>query len=421
MVKRLTLKNGTRVILEKMQMLDTVSIGFIFLTGSANEKKEENGYTHFIEHMLFKGTDKITSKELVRNIEGVGGMFNAFTSRHLTSFYINIISKYFDRAVDTLENIMLHSAFREDDINREKKVIIEELKMSNDTPEEISANQFFAAAYKGTSMSFPIGGNINNIKKISREKIYSYFKEHFNSNNLIISIAGNFDIDYAVDRLEKIKLEKRTRTVNDELPFYYKTITKEKQEINQVYFSLVTPSYNACDNKKRYAMNIVNDIFGGSSYSRLFQSIRENKGLCYNIYSYNSSFINGGAFEIHGSTSLDRYAETIESIYYEIERLVNERISEEEIEEAKESYKGSMAFSKFSAEFIMNKNARHELYSSKYISFKELYNIIDKIDLKLVNEVIDEKLMNKKFFLTSVGAKGTKDISKALSSKLKLN
>ncbi|MCZ9990139.1 insulinase family protein [Brachyspira hyodysenteriae] len=209
MVKRLTLKNGTRVVLEKMPMLDTVSIGFIFLTGSANEKKEENGYTHFIEHMLFKGTDKISAKELIRNIEGVGGIFNAFTSRHLTSFYINIISKYFDRAVDTLENIMLNSAFREDDINREKKVIIEELKMSNDTPEEISANQFFAAAYKGTSMSFPIGGNINNIKKISREKIYSYFKEHFNSNNLIISIAGNFDIDYAVERLEKIKLEKR--------------------------------------------------------------------------------------------------------------------------------------------------------------------------------------------------------------------
>ena len=132
MVKRLTLKNGTRVILEKMPMLDTVSIGFLFLTGSANEKKEENGYTHFIEHMLFRGTDKISSKELVRNIEGVGGIFNAFTSRHLTSFYINIISKYFDRAIDTLENIILNSAFREDDINREKKVIIEEIKMSND-------------------------------------------------------------------------------------------------------------------------------------------------------------------------------------------------------------------------------------------------------------------------------------------------
>ena len=421
MVQRLMLQNGARVILEKMPILDTVSIGFTFLTGSANESKEESGYTHFIEHMLFKGTDNMTSKDIIRKIEGVGGIFNAFTSRHLTSFYINIISKYFDRAIDTLENVILHSAFREDDINKEKKVVIEELKMSNDTPEEISANQFFAAAYKGTSMSFPIGGSIANIKKINRDKVYSYFKEHFNSSNLIISIAGNFDIDYAVDKLSKIKLEKKSKTVNEALPFYYKTITKEKQELHQVYFSLITPSYSACENQQRYAMNIVNDIFGGSSYSRLFQAIRENKGLCYNIYSYNSSFINGGTFEIHGSTSLDRYEETIESIYYEIEKLINDRISEEELEEAKESYKSSMAFSKLSAEFIMNKNTRHELYLSKYVSFKEIYKMIDKVNLKLVNEVIDEKLLKKKFFLTAVGSEGTKDISDSLSKKLHLN
>lgn len=276
MVKRLTLKNGIRAVLEKMNILDTVSVGFIFLTGSANESKEENGYTHFIEHMLFKGTENINSKDIIRRIEGVGGIFNAFTSRHLTSFYINIISKYFDRAIDTLENIMLNSAFKEDDIKKEKKVIIEELKMSNDTPEEISANQFFKEAYKGTSMSFPIGGSISNIKKINRDKVYSYFKEHFNSNNLIISIAGNFDIDYAVKRIEKIKLEKNKKTVNEKLPFYYRTITKEKGELNQVYFSLITPSYSVLENRKRYAINIVNDIFGGSSYSRLFQSIREN-------------------------------------------------------------------------------------------------------------------------------------------------
>lgn len=421
MINRLTFQNGTRVILENMPILDTVSIGFIFLTGSANETKEENGYTHFIEHMLFKGTEDIKSKDIIRGIEGVGGVFNAFTSRHLTSFYINITSKYFCRAIDTLENIILNSAFKDYDIYKEKKVIIEELKMSNDTPEEIASNQFFAAAYKGTSMSFPIGGNINNIKKINRDKVYSYFKEHFNSNNLIISIAGNFNLDYAAERLSKIKLNKKKKTVNEELPFYYKTITKEKQDLHQVYFSLITPSYNAADNSKRYAMNIVNDIFGGSSYSRLFQGIRENKGLCYNIYSYNSSFINGGTFEIHGSTSLDRYTKTIESIYYELEKLINYRISEEELNESKESYKGSMSFSKLNSEFIMNKNARNELYLSKYISFEDLYNMIDDVNINMTNKVIDEKLSDKKFFLTAVGPEGTKAVSNALRKKLNLN
>lgn len=420
MVKRLTLKNGIRLILEYMPILDTVSTGFFFTTGSANENKETNGYTHFIEHMLFKGTDKTSAKEIVRKIEGVGGVFNAFTSRHLTSFYINIISKYFERAIDTLEDIILNSAFREEDISKEKKVVIEELKMVNDTPEETVSSQFFTHAYKGTSMALPIGGHINNIKSISREKVYKYFKKHFNANNLVISIAGNFNMDLAVKKLSAIKLKKDIKTVNKKTPFYYETIAKEKEELNHVYFSLSTPSYDANDNKK-YSMNILNDIFGVSSYSRLYQSVRENKGLCYNIYSSATSFINGGIFEIAGSTSLKNYEETIETVYKELNKLIDERITKEELEESKESYKSSMAFSKLNANYIMNKNARNEIYASKYMSFKDIYKSIDKVNLKSVNEVIDEKLLNRKFFLTSVGPKGSKIISKNMSKKFNLN
>lgn len=420
MVKRITLQNGIKVILEYMPVLDTVSSGFFFVTGSANETKETNGYTHFIEHMLFKGTDKMSAKELVRKIEGVGGVFNAFTSRHLTSFYINIISKYFERAIDTLEDIILNSAFREEDISKEKKVVIEEIKMVNDTPEETASSQFFASAYKGTSMAFPIGGNISNIKGINREKVYKYFKKHFNTNNLVVSIAGKFDMDLAIKKLSAIKFGKKIKTVREEIPFFYKTAAKEKEELNHVYFSLYAPSYKASEDKK-YSMNILNDIFGVSSYSRLYQSVRENKGLCYNIYSASTSFINGGIFEITGSTSLKNYEETIETIYGEIDKIINERISKEELEESKESYKSYMAFSKLNANYIMNKNARNEIYASKYMSFKDIYKSIDKVNLKSVNEVIDEKLLNKKFFLTSVGPKGSKIISKNISKKLNLN
>ena len=420
MVKRITLQNGIKVILEYMPILDTVSTGFFFITGSANETKETNGYTHFTEHMLFKGTDKISAKELVRKIEGVGGVFNAFTSRHLTSFYINIISKYFERAIDTLEDIILNSAFREEDISKEKKVVIEEIKMVNDTPEETASSQFFAEAYKGTAMAFPIGGNISNIKTINREKVHKYFKKHFNANNLVVSIAGKFDMDLAIKKLSNIKLKKNIKTENKEIPFFYKTTAKEREDLNHVYFSLYAPSYKASDDKK-YSMNILNDIFGVSSYSRLYQSVRENKGLCYNIYSSATSFINGGLFEITGSTSLKNYEETIETIYGEINKIINERITKEELEESKESYKSYMAFSKLNANYIMNKNARNEIYASKYMSFKDIYKSIDKVNINSVNEVIDEKLSDKKFFLTSVGPKGSKDISKNISKKLNLN
>ena len=227
MVKRLTLNNGIRIILEYMPILETVSVGFFFITGSANETEKENGYSHFIEHMLFKGTNDMTSKEIVRYIEGVGGMFNAYTSRHFTSFYVNIISKYFDRAIDTLSNIALNSAFREEDIQKEKKVIIEELKMTSDSPEEIMTNQFFAKAYKGTSMQFPIGGNIKNIKNISRDKLLNYFQNHFNSNNLIVSIAGNFNVKSAINKLSSIELKKNILPAEEELPFFYKSVSKE--------------------------------------------------------------------------------------------------------------------------------------------------------------------------------------------------
>lgn len=420
MVKRLTLKNGIRIILEYMPILETVSVGFFFITGSANETEKENGYSHFIEHMLFKGTNDMTSKEIVRYIEGVGGVFNAYTSRHFTSFYINIISKYFDRAIDTLSNIALNSAFREEDIKKEKKVIIEELKMTSDSPEEIMTNQFFEKAYKGTSMQFPIGGNIKNIKNISRDKILTYFKNHFNSNNLIVSIAGNFNVKSAIYKLSSMELKQNILPANEELPFFYKSVSKEKSDLNQVYFALITPSYSACD-KRKYTMNIVNDIFGGSSYSRLFQSIRENKALCYSIYSNNSAFLNGGTFDIFGSTSLDRYEKTVTSIYDEIERLLDERITKEELEEAKESYKSSMSFSKFSASFAMNKNARNELYFSKYVSYKDLYNTIDKININDINKAIEDIFQDKKFFLTAVGPKGTKKITDKVSKKLKLN
>ena len=421
MVKRLTLENGIKVILEYMPMLETVSTGFFFKTGSLHESKEENGYTHFIEHMLFRGTKNLTSKELVRKIEGVGGNFNAFTSRHMTSFYINIIEKHFERALDTLEDIILNSIFNEDDIEKEKKVITEELKMSNDTPEEISSNQFFASAYKDSPIGFPIGGSIENIQNITRDKIYSYFKRKFNIDNFVVSIAGKFDMDLAIKKLSNIKLDSNEKNEYPDTHFYYNTVITEKEDLNHIYFSLIKDSYKYTDKEKRYSMNILSDIFGGSSYSKLFQKIREEKALCYNIYSTNYNSINTGNFEISGSTSLDNYQETLESIYEEFEKLLEKGVTEEELEEAKDSYKSNIVFSKVSANFIMNKNARNEIYNSSYLSFDDICQAIDNVTMKDINSIIEEKLSDKKFFLTAVGPKGTKEISEKFSLNFQIN
>lgn len=420
MIKRIELTNGTKVVLEQIPQLDTVSIGFWFSIGSACESKEQNGYTHFIEHMLFKGTKTHDSKELIKKIEGVGGVFNAFTSRHFTAFYVSIISKHFDRGIDILSDIISNSLFDKKEISREKRVIVEEIKMCDDSPEEFIGQQFFNSAYKGTAMSYPIAGTIGNIKKVKKDDVYSYFKEKFNASNMIISIAGNFDIEFAEKKLADLKIEKKEKNTWYDIPFFYKTKSSEKNDLHQTYFSLIAPSFKA-GNEKNHSINAMNDILGGSSYSRLFQSIREKKGLCYNIYSYNSAFAQGGTFEIHGSTSLENYSNTIESIYKEIELFLKEKMTELELNDAKEMYKGSVAFSKLNAEFIMNKNARHEYYYNRHISFDETYKRIDETTLKSVNDVIDELLGEKKFFLTAVGPLGTNEATKNVSKKLRLN
>lgn len=421
MNKKIILPNGSRIVFEKIKQLDTVSVGFWFSTGSAAEKKEENGYTHFIEHMLFKGTKNTSAKELIKQIECVGGIFNAFTSRHFTSFYINIMSKYFNRSIDSLIDIISNSLFDEKEMEREKGVIIEEINMVNDSPEEIAGNMFFKNAYKNSGMALPIAGSVSNIKKIKREKILEFYDEKFNSNNLIISIAGNFDIDYLEKKLNSIKLKNNQATKwEDNALFNYKTTSIEKADLNQVYFSLICPSFKFGD-IRNYSVHAISDIFGGTSYSRLFQSIREEKGLCYNIYSHNSSFVNGGTFEIHGSTSMDNYYKTINSIYKEIECLIKNKLSESDLAEAKDMYKGSMAFNKLNPEYIMTKNARYEYIYNKHINFTEMYKKVDNTTLKNVNEIIDIIFASKKFFLTAVGPKGTDDISQKLTEKLKLN
>ncbi len=420
MIKRLTLSNGTRVVLEKIKYLDTVSMGFWFSVGSASESKEENGYTHFVEHMLFKGTKNYDAKALIKEIEGVGGVLNAFTSRHFTSFYVSITSKYFTRGINVLMDIIKNSVFDAEEIEREKRVIIEEIKMSNDLPEEITGQQFFKNAYKGTSMTLPIAGTISNIKKIEKKSIHSYFKNNLNANNLIISIAGNFDIDEAERLLSNFDMEENKKNEWYDIPFYYSTKSTEKNDLNQVYFSLIAPSFKAGD-KRNYTISAINDAFGGSSYSRLFQTIREKKGLCYNIYSYNSAFANGGTFEIHGSTSLKNYAYTIESIHNEVEGFLKEKISETELTDAKEMYRGSIAFNKLNPEFLMNKNAKHEYYYNRHVPFKEMYKSVDKINMKDSHAIIEELLGSKKFFLTAVGPLETNKKTKEISEKLNLN
>ncbi len=418
--KKITLPNGSLALLERLPALDTVTIAFWFTTGSADESNKTNGYTHFIEHMLFKGTKNRDAYSLIKEIESVGGIFNAFTSRNFTSFYISVISSEAQKAINTLIDIVENSLFDEKELQREKSVIMEEISMVSDVPEEIVGQQFFSTAYKGSAMALPIAGTTQSIKNVKRKDLYPYYEEKFNASNLMISIAGNFDFDLVEKTLSNIKLKPKEQTKWNEIDFNYGIEHSENPSLNQVYFSLMTPTFKA-GHKYNKNISIINDVFGSSASSRLFQNLREKKGLCYSIYSYNSAFTNTGTFEIHGATSLGHYQKAIESIYKEIEILIKNKITEIELEESKQMQIGGLAFNKMNADFIMNKNFKHEYYYSKYTPFSKMYKNIHKTNLIDTNRIIDEVFASKKFFISAIGPDGTSEITEKVAKKLKLN
>lgn len=420
MFKKIILPNGSLALLERIPALDTVTIAFWFSTGSADESTKTNGYTHFIEHMLFKGTKNMDAYHLIKEVESVGGIFNAFTSRNFTSFYISIISSQIQKAIRILIDIVENSLFDEKELQREKSVIMEEISMVSDVPEEIVGQQFFEKAYKGSAMAMPIAGTTESIKNVKRKDLFPYYEEKFNGSNLMISIAGNFDFDAVEKELSKITLKPKEKTEWNEIDFNYDTAYSENSSLNQVYFSLMTPTFKA-GHKYNKNINIINDVFGSSASSRLFQNLREKKGLCYNIYSYNSSFTNVGTFEIHGSTSIKHYPKAIESIYKEIEILLKNKITEQELEESKQMQIGGLAFSKMNTDFLTSKNFKHEYYYSKHIPFAKMYKSIQSTTLEDTNRIIDEIFSAKKLFLSAIGPDGTNELTDKVSKKLKLN
>ncbi|MBI4979145.1 MAG: insulinase family protein [Spirochaetes bacterium] len=416
MFEKVVLPNGIRIVGERLPSLDVVSIGFWFDVGSADESIDVNGYTHFIEHMLFKGTRRYSAYDIVKTIEGVGGNFNAFTSRQFTAFYVSIPSPHVDRALDILIDIMESSMFDSKEIEKEKRVIIEEIKMSNDSPEEIVSQQFFSKFYAKHPMALPIAGTAATVRRIDRGRLVSYFRRMFTAKNLIVSAAGKFNMNNFVKRIARMNIPTGTVSAKSEPPqAHYGLHTTVKKDLNQVYFCLVHEGYVAGD-PRNYPLTVVNNMLGGGSSSRLFQSLREKNALCYNIYTYSSTYKDTGTFEIHAATGINNYARSLELIYEELIKLKHKELSEEEIQEAKEMYRGALAFNKMNPDFIMNKNAKHEFYYGRYYTFNEMYRFISSVKAKDVHGVIDTVFGAMRFFLSAVGPSGTDAITRKSGS-----
>lgn len=392
MFKKITLKNGLRVVSEKIPYVKSVSIGIWVGAGSRNETNSNNGISHFIEHMLFKGTEKRTAKEIAESIDNIGGQLNAFTGKECTCYYAKILDSHIDVAMDVLSDMFFNSKFEPKDIDIERRVILEEIGMYEDSPEELVHDVLSETSWRGNSLGYPILGTNKSLKKIDRKTIKGYVQKRYNPSNSVISIAGNFEEDNLMELIDKYFSHWTGEAVEDEelnpAQFICDVNIKQK-ETEQVHICM---GFNGIEhgNDKVYTLLAINNIFGGGMSSRLFQKIREEKGLVYSIYSYPSSYKSAGLFVIYAGMNPEHLNQVIEMSIKEVEILIRDGISEDELQKSKEQLKGNYILGLESTSSRMNSIGKSELMLGHIYTPEEILEKIDDINMEQVRNVIEQ-------------------------------
>ena len=392
MYKKHVLENGLTIIGEEIPYVKSISLGVWINAGSRIEDEEISGVSHFIEHMLFKGTRNRTSKQIASEIDNLGGQINAFTSKECTCYYVKLLDSHIDIGIDVLSDMILNSKFNEDDLDKERSVIIEELKMYEDSPEDLAYDLLTENIYKHDPLGMNIIGTEESLKRLNREKLLDYFNKYYVPNNSVIAISGNFNFDEIINKIEeKFKVWKK-RDVNVDIKkaeFKSCFLTKNK-DIEQVNLAMSLEAVPIESDKEVYALAVINTVFGGSISSRLFQKIREEKGLVYSIYSSQSLYRKCGELGIFASMSNEHLKEVYESIIEEIKIMKKYYLTDHEIKESKEQLKGSYILGLESTSSRMMSIGRALLLNNKVESTDDILKSIDNVDRETVKIVIDK-------------------------------
>ncbi|KAA3616052.1 MAG: insulinase family protein [Calditrichaeota bacterium] len=392
-INKSILSNGIRIVTEKIPHVRSVSFGIWLEVGSRNENSTNNGVSHFIEHMLFKGTKKRSAFQIAESIENVGGHLNAFTSKDLTCYYAHILDEHLPLAIDVLADILQESLFNESEIKKEQEVVLEEIRASEEVPEERIHDYFFADLFRPHPLGFPTLGTEQTVKSFDQNMLLEYFHKNYTGNRIVIAAAGNLHHPEICDLIEK-KFSALVKA--PKLPM---AKPLKSQQIKQKYIEdslqahvclgTTTIEYS---NKMKYPLLVLNTLLGGGMSSRLFQKVREKHGLCYNIYSYLEFFVDSGVFCIYTGTEQGKVAKSLELIIKELDNLKENSILDEELERTKSQLKGNLLLSLESTSNRMNRLAKMEIYMKKNIS-------LDDISKGLNNVTAQEiQLQAKKLF-----------------------
>lgn len=385
------LVNGLRIVTEEIPYVNSVSIGIWVKAGSRYESNENNGVSHFIEHLLFKGTKKRTAKEIAAAIDKIGGQLNAFTSKESTCFYAKVLDTHFDIALDVLADMYFNSSFLHEDIEKEKGVVMEEIGMYEDSPEDLVHDLFSQVVWSGNPLGMSILGTEQSLNNLTREHIVQYFKENYIPQNTVISVVGNFKHSDVVNKIREyfeVAEKGEKRILQAKKPSFVPEFMLKSKNTEQVHICI---GFNGIDMKSRYfyPMLVFNNVFGGSMSSRLFQKIREDRGLAYSVFSYPSSFEDCGLFSIYAGAKPAQLKNVSGLIMKEIHELKKNGISEEELYDSKEQLKGSYTLGLESTSGRMISIGKSELLLERIYSPTEILEKIDNVDMDSVNKVIE--------------------------------
>jgi len=404
MIVRDTLDNGIRLVTESMNHVRSVSLGVWLSRGSRHETDEESGIAHFVEHMLFKGTATRTAEGIAQEVDSIGGQLDAFTAKEYASYYVKVLDEHLPLAVDILSDIVLRPAFQEIDIDREKKVILEEIKMVEDTPDDLVHEIFTQAFWEGHPLGRPILGTKDSVEAITQTRLRDHFSGAYAAENVIISAAGNLEHSQLREALERAfgPMPSAARNGSDAPPRVVPKVVIRNKELEQSHVCLGTPSYPQ-NHRDRYASYVMNTMFGGSMSSRLFQNIREKRGLAYSVFSGINAYRDAGYLTVYAGCANEAVAEVIDLVVEEMKMMKLTPVPETELRRAKDHLKGSVMLSLENTSSRMSHLARQEIYFDRQFSLDETLEGIERVSPGDVQRVAAELFSNGALAATVLG------------------
>jgi predicted Zn-dependent peptidase len=404
-IVRHVLSNGLVLVVEPMPHARSVSIGMWLRAGSRREPAALNGIAHFIEHMVFKGTERRSAEQIAREVDSVGGMLDAFTSKEATCFNSRVLGGDLPLAFDVLSDMVLHPLFAADDIAKEKQVILEEIRMEDDNPEAVAHEVLAQNFWRGHPLGWPIIGTRATVRHFSRASLTKCFEPWYAPDNLVITAAGDLVPEKLLRLVEAAfggRRRSRAATASRPPKAHGLLAVRNKPALEQAHITIAVPSYPLA-HPRRYAASVLNNILGGGMSSRLFQNIRERQGLAYAVFSELTPYSDAGMLSVYAGTGPRNVERVLRLVAAEFRRMKEEVVSEEELRRAKDHLKGSLVLSLESSGSRMSSLARQEIYLDRFYTIEELQTAVDAVTREELQDIAREFFRPEQIAVTVVG------------------